>query len=175
MRRVVSIAIAAVAWLALASATVAREDVWVAVRGPQSGFPSESLRLEVGTQTYVLSEGFGGGVVAVETDRPVWVFLTRLSDCEVVASIRADVGERWVIRFGSDGSIVVEDWTAQGLDAGPGIEPRSDSRCPPSTDTITPTADPAPPSGWPALISGLAVASVVLLALRRRVTARART
>lgn len=98
---------------------------WVAVTGPANSEAPEDLVLEIGDTAW-----FGyGGVVGVETAGVLEVRLVGRESCRSYASFSAAAGSMWVIRFAQDGTVGVEDWTGQGMDAGPALGEREPSGC----------------------------------------------
>jgi hypothetical protein len=94
--------------------------VTVAVHGPRDSEPPEELILQIGDTGW-----FGyGGVASVDARGSLPVRLIGRESCTVYASLVALPGSAWIIRFGEDGPVSLEDWTGRGMDSGPALVER---------------------------------------------------
>jgi hypothetical protein len=98
---------------------------WVAVVGPRDSEAPEDLVLEIDDAAW---HGYGG-VVSVSKSSEARVRLVGLPSCRTYAQFTAAPGSMSVIRFAPDGTVRIEDWTARGVDAGPGLGERPPSGC----------------------------------------------
>ena len=144
---------------------------WVAITGPADWAPTPGYTLEIGRGAWVINATNGGGVTAVSLSRSTVVRVRRLSDCTPVVRFVAEPGRDYTIRFASNGSARVEDWTGQGMDSGPALGDPVNPVCPALPDTAT--ASPAAPPDASADFAPLGIAAVTgllaaLLTHRRR-------
>ena len=167
-----AIAITTVLTLATSAQSVAgAAPTWVAITGPADWAPTPGYTLEIGRDAWVINATNGGGVTAVSLSRPTVVRVRRLSDCKPVVRFVAQPGRDYTIRFASNGSARVEDWTDQGMDSGPALGDPVKPVCPalPDTATASPAAPPdATPDFAPLGIAAVAGLLVALLTRRRR-------
>ena len=166
-----AIAIATVLALATsAQPAAAAAPTWVAITGPADWAPTPGYTLEIGRDAWVINATSGGGVTAVPLSRPTVVRVRRLSDCTPVVRFVAQPGRDYTIRFASNGSARVEDWTGQGMDSGPALGDPVNPVCPALPDTATASL-PTPPDTSPAFaplgIAAIAGLLAVLLTDRR--------
>jgi hypothetical protein len=167
-----TIAIAAVLTLATTAQPAAgAAPTWIAITGPADWAPAPGYTLEIGRDAWVINATNGGGVTAVPLSQPTVVRVRRLSDCTPVVRFVAQPSRDYTIRFASDGSARVEDWTGRGMDSGPALGDPVNPVCPalPDTSTASPEAPPgASPDFAPLGIAAAAGLLAALLTLRRR-------
>ncbi|MHB8959195.1 MAG: hypothetical protein ACYDAN_06180 [Candidatus Limnocylindrales bacterium] len=143
---------------------------WIGIGGPQDWAPRPGYTLEIGNEAWRVDATHGGGVTTLSLTTPTVVRVRRLADCAPVVRFVATPGRDYYIRFASDGSARVEDWTSEGMDAGPALGDPSAPVCPSLPDTSTAEPAPAPSSGLPvlAVAAGVAAAAAVLRRPARR-------
>lgn len=161
--------------IALADPAPARADnpTWIGIGGPQDWAPSPGYTLEVGRDAWRVDAIHGGGVTTVALNVDTVVRLRRLSDCAPLVRFVAVPGRNYFIRFAANGSARVEDWTGQGMDAGPALGDPGVPVCPalPDTSATVPERANESPSGLP----GVALAAgIIALAMALRRPARRR-
>jgi len=122
--------------LAMTSPAAAVDDTWVGIGGPQEWAPDPGFSLEIGSTAYPIGPLNGGGVRTVALTKPTIVRVRRLPDCRPVVRFVAQPGRDYFIRFAADGTVHVEDWTSEGMDSGPAIDP-GPAVCPRLPDTST--------------------------------------
>lgn len=140
------------------------ELTWIGIGGPEDWAPRPGYALEVGHDAWRIDAMHGGGVLSLPLRSRTIVRVRRLSDCAPVVRFVAVPGRDYYIRFAADGTARVEDWTAQGMDAGPALGDPSPPACPALPDTSTSEATRSPRGGLPVLAAGLgALAAIVVL------------
>lgn len=102
----------------------------LAVTGPEDWQPETNLSLEIGDRAWAVSRPSPFGMASLRSAAPLNVRLVRPLDCSTLASFRVQPGSTHIIRFAADGSLAVEDWTGQAVDAGPTLGARPPTRCP---------------------------------------------
>lgn len=167
--------------LLLPGTALATDDqIWIVVSGPnvQLPQPRPDYTLEVGGLGWQIDGktfDSAGTPAVVSSSVSLVVRVRRLSDCSPVVSFVAKPGSNWVIRFMTGTTVRVEDWTKNGLDAGPGsMPPPGPLLCPRLPDTATALGSghanrtPAVPVG----VAGVAGLVFAWAALRRRASRR---
>lgn len=138
----------------LAAPAAAADSTWVVIGGPQDRQPDPGFTLEIGSRAWTIDALNGGGGTNLDLGAPTIVRVRRLSDCAPVVRFVAQPGRMYFIRFAADGTARVEDWTARGMDSGPGLGDGGPATCPRLPDTSTNASAPAG--------SGMLVLAVVL-------------
>ncbi len=117
---------------------------WLAITGPADWQPDPGYEMQVNGKAWVVDKNNGGGVTTVDLANPSRVTISGVGGCESILAFTAQPGRMYVIRFAANGSPAVEDWTANGVDSGPGINGPVTPKCPAAAaDTID---TPRPPS-----------------------------
>jgi hypothetical protein len=139
---------------------------WIGIGGPQDWAPRPGYTLEIGHDAWRIDGINGGGVTTIPLTSQTIVRVRRLSDCTPVVRFVAVPGRDYYIRFAANGSAQVEDWTAEGMDAGPALGDPSAPVCPALPDTST--AESASPisSGLPVLAVAVGILAAIA-AIRR--------
>lgn len=137
--RTVSLVTAVPLLLVLAGPVAAADPTWVGIGGPEDWQPKPGFTLEIGSKAWTITAQSAGGVTSLELSAPTIVRVRRLSDCVPVVRFVAQPGRLYFIRFAANGTARVEDWTAQGMDAGPGMGAGGPLVCPRLPDTSTAT------------------------------------
>lgn len=170
-----TVAIAAVLALAFsAQPAEGAAPTWVAITGPADWAPTPGYELEIGGDAWLVNAIHGGGVTTVSLSRPTVVRVRRLADCAPVVRFVASPGRAYTIRFAASGSARVEDWTGQGMDAGPALGDPSRPRCPALPDTASETPQPRADASSDPTPLGVALAAGLIAALLAGRRARAR-
>jgi hypothetical protein len=139
LRRRAGSLIAGLTLLLIVGGPVAAESLtWVGIGG------ATGYTLEIGVKAWTIDQA-GGGVTNLHLTSPTVVRVRRLSDCVPIVRFVAMPGREYYIRLGPNGTARVEDWTAQGLDAGPGMGDGGQPDCPRLPETSAVIA-PAPPA-----------------------------
>ena len=169
-----SLASAALLLVALAVPAVpadAAELTWIGIGGPQDWATRPGYTLEVGRDAWQIDAIHGGGVTALPLTSATVVRVRRVSDCTPVVRFVAVPGRDYFIRFAASGAARVEDWTGQGMDAGPALGDPTAPVCPALPDTSAGGATPPTPSVVPFLAAAagtLAGVAVLRRPARRR-------
>jgi len=156
--------------LAVPAAPAGAVDVtWIGIGGPEDWAPRPGFTLEVGHDAWRIDAINGGGVTTVPLTSATVVRVRRLSDCAPVVRFVARPGRDYYIRFAAGGTARVEDWTGEGMDAGPALGDPSAPVCPALPDTSTaPTASRTSGATLPVVLIIGILAAIALVAARLR-------
>ena len=161
---------AALLFALMAAPAAATDLTWVGIGGPMDWAPDPGYSLEIGRDAWTVNATNGGGVTTLPLTKSAIVRVRRLSDCVPVVRFVAQPGRDYYIRFDPHGAARVEDWTGEGMDAGPALGDPAAPVCPRLPDTSTPRANANRPSASPAAIAsgfGAILAAAALFARRR--------
>lgn len=154
--------------VSLAGPARATGPTWVGIGGPIDWAPVPGYTLEIGLDAWTINALNGGGVTTVALSEPTIVRVRRLSDCVPVVRFVALPGRDYYIRFAADGTPRVEDWTAEGMDAGPALGDPGAAVCPALPDSAT-AGPPGGATDVPSLVvPGALGALAAILAMRYR-------
>lgn len=157
--------------IAISAGPVAAVDyttVAIGFPGP-SGSARSALTVEIGrASAMIVRVGMGGGGASVELDRPTVVRVRRLPSCEVIARFVVQPGGSYKIDVARDGTLEVKDYSATGMDSGPGIQLHRPT-CPALPDTSTaPAGTRSEPLNLLLLFTSVVAVAFVALAYRTR-------
>ncbi len=105
---------------------------WLALRGPPDWIASEPMSLEIAERGWQITSDGGLGVVTPNLTGPAEVRLIGVETCREYAALDIAPGSAWIIRFATDGSVIVEDAAGQAQEMGPGLVDGPRSSCEPA-------------------------------------------